>query len=149
MKPDYLDQNFCNYLLPHEKETLKRCMAAQKIQGNTNELQIHSNKVRHAMKRRNFRNSIFPTQPDKPDKEKLDYEPFTSLDTAVPPTDMHVHAVVNNTLYPRRLSNALLSSIRPSRTSGGQRATSILPMRREVAKKNALGERINQMYTST
>ena len=28
MKPNYLDQTFCSYLLPHEKETLKRCMAA-------------------------------------------------------------------------------------------------------------------------
>ena len=83
-----------------------------------NELQIHSNKVRHAMKKRNFRKSLITTQPDKADKEQLFYEPFTSLDKAVPPTDTRMHVVVNKTQYSRKLGDALLSSTRPNGSSG-------------------------------
>ena len=61
-QPDYLEKNpFAMYLTAEEKELLKKCIAAQKIQGNMSELKIKSEKVTHFMKKRKFRNSINPT----------------------------------------------------------------------------------------
>jgi len=61
-QPDYFEKNpFAMYLAAEEKELLKKCMAAQKIQGNMKELEIKSERVTHFMRKRKFRNSINPT----------------------------------------------------------------------------------------
>jgi len=47
MKPGYLEKNpFVFYLTPAETEVLKKCMAAQKLQGNMHKLQVRQEKVK-------------------------------------------------------------------------------------------------------